>query len=218
MDTPSENPRRFADLTDWDDRRYWQRVISRAGPRAKEIQYVCSIRLDGIHWSFAHSVLSARECARATLGDPIRRKFNVVARLESTVAEVLGAVLVQESNTDFVSMMTCGWYDSHRVKFSNGAIAHVTAIGRRAIYVRVYFGDPDCPPPTFHVLTRTTKEFADLYVVANCAVARWNGKGEYRSSRPPPEPGAARPCEIEVPRPHVFSTEHVVNATADRDR
>jgi hypothetical protein len=71
MEPTSENARRFADLKSSYDREYWQGVILRAGPQARVMQYVCSIRVDGIHWSLAHSAWNVRLCIKSILGHSI---------------------------------------------------------------------------------------------------------------------------------------------------
>lgn len=212
---PTENCRRFADLRGWHDRDYWQEVILRAGPHAYEMQYVCSIRVDGIHWSLAHSVLSARQCIDAILGNGIVGQFRFAPKLNRMVAGLLVAVLLEGRQTNLVTLLTPRWYESHAVTFRNGVRAHIETIDRRALCVRISRETENAPPPTFYVLARSTGELVDVYIVADSEVATWNGL-ESRTSPPPPAPGIAKSCEIEIP--HVRTFLHRRSATAIEDR
>jgi len=210
----TENSRRFADLTDWHNRNYWREVILRAGPLAGEMQYVCSIRVGGIHWSLAHAMLSARQCIDAILGHHNVGQFDFVAKLNSIATELLAAVLLEGRQTDLVTPLSTRWCENRVVMFRDGTTAQIETIGRRALYVRIHRDKRDVTSPTFYVLARTTGELVDMYIVSDSAVATWNGQ-EYRTNRPPPPPAIAKSCEIDIPHPRAFL--RAAKATKDRD-
>jgi hypothetical protein len=197
---PTGNPRRFADLTERDDRNYWQEVILRAGPHAYETQYVCSIRIGGSHWSLAHAAFGAHQCIEAILGNDHVARFHFERTLNRTVAELLVALLLEGKQT---TLQTARWYEDHAVLFRDGTKAHIQAIGQHAFGVRISRNTRGVSPPTFYVLARSTGELVDVYIVADSAVATWKGEG-FKSRRPPPAPGIAKACEIEIPHVRAF--------------
>lgn len=168
-------------LTDGTTREYWRDVLLDAGPRAKTLEHVCSVRIHGAHWHIAHLIWHVRECIENLGRMHIVRPQDVAASVQTIVADLAAGLFLEgrrATNTDLVSLGP--FTDRTPILFVSGRTAEMVILNTDALNVTIPSREPDAWQPNFYLVARTRHSMVDFFVVSSAAVSTWAQFEDYR--------------------------------------